>query len=202
MCQQKNKIIKMKKKIFVFLFDGFADWEIAYLTPEIKKNEKFELVYFSKEGKSILSMGGLQILPDMSLKEIAKESIDLLILPGGNAWEKGKNNEIEQLTKGVFGSGNTIAAICAATTYLGQLGILNNLKHTSNDLNYLKAIAPEYIGETNYENKLAVTDRNIITANGIAPIEFAKEIFTKIELYDLDNIEKWFQLFKNGIWKE
>ena len=82
------------------------------------------------------------------------------------------------------------------------MGILNDLKHTSNDLNYLKAIAPKYIGETNYENKLAVSDRNIITANGIAPIEFAKEIFTKIELYDLDHIEKWFQLFKNGIWKE
>lgn len=192
----------MKKKIFVFLFDGFSDWEIAYLTPEIKKSENFELVYFSKEGKSISSMGGLQILPDTSLNVIAKDDIDLLILPGGNAWEKGENNEIEQLTKDVFNSGNTIAAICAATTYLGQLGILNDLKHTSNDLNYLKAIAPKYIGETNYENKLAVSDRNIITANGIAPIEFAKEIFTKIELYDLDHIEKWFQLFKNGIWKE
>ncbi len=192
----------MKKKIFVFLFDGFSDWEIAYLTPEIKKSENFELVYFSKEGKSISSMGGLQILPDTSLNVIAKDDIDLLILPGGNAWEKGENNEIEQLTKDVFDSGNTIAAICAATTYLGQLGILNDLKHTSNDLNYLKAIAPKYIGETNYENKLAVSDRNIITANGIAPIEFAKEIFTKIELYDLDHIEKWFQLFKNGIWKE
>ena len=51
-------------------------------------------------------------------------------------------------------------------------------------------------------SKIATTDKNVITANGIAPIEFAKEVFTKIELYDLDNIEKWFQLFKNGIWKE
>lgn len=192
----------MKKKIFVFLFDGFSDWEIAYLTPEIKKNENFELVYFSKEGKSISSMGGLQILPDTSLKAMATENIDLLILPGGTAWEKGENNEINQLTKDVFNSGNTIAAICAATTHLGQLGILNELKHTSNDLNYLKAIAPKYLGAKNYQNSLAVTDKNIITANGIAPIEFAKELFKKIELYDLDNIEKWFQLFKNGIWEE
>lgn len=191
----------MKKKIFIFLFDGFSDWEIAYLTPEIKKNENFELIYFSKEGKSISSMGGLQILPDISLKEIAIENIDVLILPGGNAWEKGENNEINQLTKDAFNSGNTIAAICAATTYLGQLGILNELKHTSNDLNYLKAIAPKYLGEKNYQNSFAVTDENIITANGIAPIEFAKEIFKKVELYDLDSIEKWFQLFKNGIWK-
>lgn len=48
-----------KKKIYVFLFNGFSDWEIAYLTPEIKKNEDFELIYFSKGGNSISSMGGL-----------------------------------------------------------------------------------------------------------------------------------------------
>ena len=29
----------MKKKIFVFLFDGFSDWEISYLTPEINKRQ-------------------------------------------------------------------------------------------------------------------------------------------------------------------
>ena len=47
-----------------------------------------------------------------------------------------------------------------------------------------------------------MTDRNIITANGIAPIEFAREIFKTIGLYNNDNIEKWFQLFKNGIWSK
>jgi len=192
----------MKTKVFVFLFDGFSDWEIAYITPEVKKNEKFDLIYFSKDGNPVSSMGGLQVLPDISLKEIASENVDLLILPGGTAWENGGNKEIEQLTKDVFALGNTIAAICAATTYLGQLGMLNDFKHTSNDLNYLKSIAPKYQGEENYENLLAVTDKNVITANGIAPIEFAKEIFGKVELYDLDTIEKWFQLFKNGIWKE
>ncbi|MDW3646051.1 MAG: type 1 glutamine amidotransferase family protein [Bacteroidia bacterium] len=190
------------KKIFVFLFEGFSDWEIAFLTPEVKKSEKFDLIYFSEKGNPISSMGGLQIRPDRALKEITPESIDLLILPGGTAWEKGENEGIQQLTKTVFESGKTVAAICAATTYLGQLGILDNSRHTSNDLNYLKAIAPNYRGEKNYENTLATRDKNLITANGIAPIEFAKEIFTNIKLYDSDHIEKWFQLFKNGIWEE
>lgn len=190
------------KKIFVFLFEGFSDWEIAFLTPEIKKSEKFDLIYFSEKGNPISSMGGLQIRPDRALKEITPESIDLLILPGGTAWEKGENEGIQQLTKTVFESGKTVAAICAATTYLGQLGILDNSRHTSNDLNYLKAIAPNYRGEKNYENTLATRDNNLITANGIAPIEFAKEIFMNIKLYDSDHIEKWFQLFKNGIWEE
>jgi len=43
----------MKKKIFIFLFDGFSDWEIAFLTPELKKNKEFELIYFSKDGSSV-----------------------------------------------------------------------------------------------------------------------------------------------------
>ncbi len=66
----------------------------------------------------------------------------------------------------------------------------------------MKGIAPEYLGEQNYINSNAVTDKNIITANGIAPIEFAREIFQKLKLYSDNDIEKWFQLFKNGIWSE
>jgi len=192
----------MKKKIAVFLFDGFSDWEISYLTPEINKSDQFELVYFSADGSTITSMGGLQVKPSSSLSELKNKAVDMLILPGGTAWEKGENDEITAFTKEVFKLGKPIAAICAATTYLGQLGLLNDLQHTSNDLNYLKSMAPNYCGDENYQNALAVTDRNIITANGISPIEFAREIFKLIELYNTDHIEQWYQLFKNGIWSE
>ena len=190
------------KKIFIYLFDGFSDWEIAYLTPEIKKDEEFKLSYFSTDGGIVVSMGGLQVKTDLSLKDLNADTIDLLILPGGEAWEAGGNQEIVQLTNEVFASGNTVGAICAATTFLGQLGMLDNLKHTSNDLNYLKSIVPKYLGASKYEQTLAVTDKNVITANGVAPIEFAREVFKKIELYDSVQIEKWFQLFKHGIWSE
>jgi putative intracellular protease/amidase len=190
------------KKIFVFLFNGFADWEISYLTPEINKSNKIELVYFSIEGDPVTSMGGLQVMPTISLRELNPDSVSMLILPGGIAWEKGENKEIENLTLELFKTGKSIASICAATSFLAQLGLLNNLKHTSNDLNYLKAIAPEYKGDSNYQNTLAETDKNIITANGIAPIEFAREVFKRIELKSDQELDKWFQLFKNGIWTE
>ena len=77
---------------------------------------------------------------------------------------------------------------------------MDKVKHTSNALNYLKYIAPEYKGEKNYQSDFSVTDENIITANGTAPIEFAREIFKKIKLHSEKDIEKWFQLFKKGIW--
>ena len=191
-----------KSNIYVFLFDGFSDWEIAYLTPEIQKSTRFNLVYFSGERDLITSMGGLQIQPHTSLENLESNDMDLLVLPGGTAWEKGQNTEIEKITKTLFENGKPIAAICAATTCLGKLGILNNVEHTSNDLNYLKNMAPEYAGDMHYKNALAVSDKNIVTANGIAPIEFAIEIFRIIKLYDDDTIEKWFQLFKNGVWNE
>jgi len=189
-------------KIHVFLFDGFSDWEISYLTSEINKSEAFELVYFSKDGNPVTSMGGLQIMPRTSLADLKFNDVDLLILPGGTAWEKGENKEIEKLTIDLFESGKPLAAICAATAFLGQLGLLDHVKHTSNDLNYLKAVVPTYRGDKMYQNVLAFTDKNIITANGIAPIEFAREIFKTIDLYSEERIEKWFQLFKNGVWSE
>lgn len=186
----------------MFLFDGFSDWEIAYLTPEINKSEQFSLVYFSKDGNSVKSMGGLEVKPNLSLSELKSEEIDLLVLPGGVAWEKREITIIDNLVKELVENKKSIAAICGATFYLGQLGFLNSLDHTSNDLGYLKAVVPEYNGQENYQNKLAVTDKNIITANGIAPIEFATEIFREIKLKSETEIEKWFQLFKNGIWSE
>ena len=192
----------MTNKILIYLFDGFSDWEIAYLTPEINKSEDFDLIYFSKNGQSVTSMGVLLIQPKYSLDDIKAEDVHVLVLPGGTAWEEGKNTEIETLAKRVFKYGNTLAAICAATTSLGKFGFLDNLNHTSNDLEYLKEIAPNYSGEKNYQNVFAVTDQNVITANGIAPIEFAREVFKTIGLYNEADIEKWFQLFKNGIWEE
>ena len=190
------------KKVCVFLFDGFSDWEISYLTPEINKSNQFSLVYFSKDGNSVKSMGGLEVKPNLSLTELKSDEINLLVLPGGVAWEKREITIIDNLVKELVESKKLIAAICGATFYLGQLGILNNLNHTSNDLGYLKAVVPEYKGEEKYQNKLAVSDKNIITANGIAPIEFATEIFGEIKLKSETEIEKWFQLFKNGIWSE
>jgi putative intracellular protease/amidase len=192
----------MNNKIFVFLFEGFSDWEIAYLTPEINKSKAFDLVYFSKDGKPVSSMGGLCVQPNISLAEINIDDVHMLILPGGTCWEHGGNSEIDLLVQQLFIEHKTIAAICAATTYLAKQGFLDHLKHTSNDLFYLKHCAPQYKGDQNYINSFAVTDGQIITANGIATIEFAKEIFEKLNLKTKTDIEKWFQLFKNGIWSE
>lgn len=188
------------KQVYIFLFDGFSDWEISYLGPEINKSEGFIPVYFSVGGGPVTSAGGLQIHTTVSLVDSHVDQLDLLVLPGGPAFETGENTPITPLVRAVFESGKPIAAICGATAFLGQLGLLNELKHTSNALPYLRAMAPQYHGTELYLDKLAVTDQNLITASGIAPIEFAREVFQKLGLYDPAAIERWYQLFKNGIW--
>jgi putative intracellular protease/amidase len=190
----------MSRNVYIFLFDGFSDWEIGFLTPEIKKNREFELVTFSKTGSAVRSMGGLKVSPDLSMDKLNPAEVSLLILPGGDAWESGSLSYMEDLVRQLNTESKTIAAICAATTFLGRLGLLDHVRHTSNGLDYLKYIAPNYLGDKNYDTKLAVRDRNLITATGIAPIEFAKEIFLDIGLRDENYIGKWFQLFKHGVW--
>ncbi|NBA84643.1 glutamine amidotransferase [Emticicia sp. CRIBPO] len=187
--------------IYLFLFDGFSDWEIAYLTPELHKSEKVNLITFSKDGGPVTSMGGLKILPDISIEKVIADDVSLLVLPGGEDWNERKLEFVSELTKTVHDHRKPIAAICAATTFLGSKGYLDNVKHVSNDLNYLKAVAPEYKGDALYQPEMFASDQNIITANGTAPIEFAREIFRKIELWEESEIEKWYQLFKNGIWE-
>lgn len=86
--------------------------------------------------------------------------------------------------------------------------LLDSIKHTSNSKQYLNQISPDYNGQENYRGKedysdpIAVTDSNIITSSGVAPLEFAREIFKHLKIYDELTIEKWYQLFKQGIWQE
>lgn len=147
-------------------------------------------------------MGGLKITPDLSLDEVNIHDISVLVLPGGDAWEAHKIQGMDDLVEQLFMEKKTIAAICAATTFLGEKGYLDYIRHTSNALDYLKHFVPSYQGEKNYTTDLAVTDNAVITTNGIAPIEFAREVFKKVALYSEEDIEKWYQLFKHGVWSE
>ena len=191
-----------KKNVYIFIFDGYSDWEISYVAPEIMNSGKYGIKTFSLNGKKVQSMGGLNVLPDFAFTEFDIADIAILILPGGKAWEERTLNEIIPFVKSVKDAGITIAAICGATLFLADNGFLDDINHTSNAREYLQTMSVGYKGKDKYQEALAVTDDNIITASGVAPIEFAREIFLKLEIYEPAMVEKWYQLFKNGIWVE
>jgi putative intracellular protease/amidase len=89
-----------------------------------------------------------------------------------------------------------VGAICGATIALARVGIFDNYEHTSNDLNFLKSVCPEYKGEKYYRKEPAVSDRNLITAGGTAPIEFASEILKKLDVITDEVLDTWYKLYK------
>ena len=183
---------------YLFVFDGFADWEPSLVTAGLNTYSDFETRTFSIDGNPVTSMGNLNVTPNFKLAEIKVTDFDLLILPGGKKWEDGGNTEISKFTKDTFNSGKTVAAICAATTFLAKQGLFTMVKHTSNGLDYLKTQVPKYDAEYNYVNEPCVVDKNVITANGAAMIEFAYKIFEHFGILQKEELKYWLNLYKSG----
>lgn len=185
--------------VAIYLHDGFADWEIAYVLPFLRISH-YNIITFSEAENKIHSMGGLTLLPDTTIELIDWNTVNLLVLPGGESWsDLSCHHCISHLFPKLEKKGITIAAICAATFGLARSGILNNIYHTSNSLEQLKYYAPDYTGENHYINSLAISDKNIITASGVGSLEFSYEIFKKLGIYDEKKSKEWLGFFKDNI---
>jgi len=189
--------------VFLYVLDTLADWEIGYLTAEInsgryikKSIERPKIVKVGKNLNTIKMMGGIEITPDITVKDIQVQKNDLLVLPGADTWQTENNEEIFAFVKKNLGKDITIAAICGATIAMAYNGLLNEVKHTSENLDLLKMTCPNYTGEKNYYDVAAVTDNNLITASGLAPLEFTYEIFKKMNIMESNTVEAWYNLFK------
>ena len=190
-------------KAYLYILNTLADWEIAHLTSEInsgryldKTKEPVELIKIGNTLDTIKTMGGISITPDKIIDNITFKEGDLLILPGADTWYGNDNEKILKKVPELLNKNIIVGAICGATIALAQNKILDNKKHTSNDKNFLKMICPEYKGEENYQNTSVVSDRNLITASGLAPLEFTYEIFKKTKMMKPETIEVWYQLYK------
>jgi len=190
-------------KIYLYVLNTLADWEISHLIAEInsgrflKKNiETPKIIKVGNNLTPIITMGGLEITPDIDVHNINLENGDLIVLPGGNTWQNEENKEIINIIQKKLDMNITVAAICGATTALAEIGILDNRKHTSNGKGFLEMMCKNYKGKDFYEDKLVVVDNNLITATGFAPLEFTYEIIKKINLMGSNTLEAWFNLYK------
>ena len=114
-----------------------------------------------------------------------------LILIGGMRWFSPEAELIVPLVKKALKDKKLVAGICNASVFLGMHGFLNEVKHTSNTLDYLKQYAgDQYTGESNYMNKQAVREGNIVTANGIGQLEFCREVLYALEADTAEAIEE------------
>lgn len=192
----------MNKIVYHYVLDTMADWETGFLTAELNSgryfkqdSSKYKVVTFSLTKEPVKTIGGITIIPDILINNIDMNEAALLILPGGDTWLDDMHAPVYEVVKKCFDAGIPVAAICGATMGLAQAGFMNNKYHTSNDLNFLKAVCPAYTGESFYKLEPAVTGGNLITASGGAPLEFAREALKWLGVFSDDTLEYWYKLY-------
>jgi putative intracellular protease/amidase len=185
--------------VHVLVFDGFADWEPAHALAELRRWGKRSVVAVGFDLEPVTSMGGLRVIPDRALNVMRPSEIEILILPGGDFWESPyPQTELNKVLNELVAADVPIAAICAGTLALARAGLLNDRRHTSNMPGYIANHSPDYSGGALYDAAPAVNDSGVITASGLAPVEFAREIFKQLKVFTAADEELWFDMFKHG----
>jgi putative intracellular protease/amidase len=144
-------------------------------------------------------MGGLTVLPSKTVGDVDVSDVAAFVMPGGDRWEKEAiEPEVETLLRQLDRAGVPIAAICGATVAVAKLGLLRGRRHTSNGLEYLQSHVPAYAEAATYVDAPAVRDRNLITASGLADVEFARELFEELEVLSAGDRALWAQIFRTA----
>lgn len=190
------------RTVHLLVFDGMADWEAAFAIAAIgnpqfqRRPGRYRVQTVSRSLAPVTTMGGMRVLPDLTVDELCPARSSLLILPGGRLWERGGNLEALERAHVFVDAGVPVAAICAATLALARTGLLDQRLHTSNDAAYLSASG--YGGAHLYCDVPAITDGSVITASGLAPLEFAAEILRLLDVYSPTTLDAWYSLHKHG----
>ncbi|GAA0924612.1 type 1 glutamine amidotransferase family protein [Nonomuraea longicatena] len=187
----------MKRIVHHAVYNTFADWETGHATAHLRSMGGFEVVTVGATLDPVTSIGGMRVLPDITLDRLSPADSALLILPGAEAWDGGDLDAFGRQAVRFLAAGVPVAAICGATGGLARQGALDGRRHTSNVLQYLQA-QPGYAGTEHYVEADAVTDGDLITAGATEPEAFAREIFARLEVFSPEVLDAWFRVFKDS----
>lgn len=194
-----------EQRVYVYVQDTWSDWEVGYVMAELNsgrffknKNEQFVVKTVGLTKDPITTMGGVSITPDLTLRAVTVESSAMLILVGGDTWQDPKHQPVVEKAKMLLDAGANVAAICGATSALAEAGLFDHRPHTSNGLQYLKMVAPHYQGDKYYKEDRAVSDGNLITASSAGPLQFARYILERLDVFSEEALEAWYNYFDTG----
>ena len=188
------------KTVLLALLEQYADWEAAYVSTAVHMlgQGKFVVKTVSLSKEPVTSIGGMRAVADYTVGSAPKD-YDALLLIGGLCWREERAQQMIPLVEHCVKRGKVLGGICDAAAFLASIGVLDSVKHTGNRLSALQEWkGTKYKGAENYQARQAVFDRNIITANGSAPLEFAREVLTALHVAEEAMIEDWYVLHKLG----
>ncbi|TSD99207.1 glutamine amidotransferase [Skermania sp. ID1734] len=187
-----------RRVIHVAVYDDFAELEVGHLLTELRTGRftgtPFEIVTVGESTHPITTMGGLTVVPDVTVGDVADSA--LLVLAGSTMWDAGGGTAFVELARRLLDAGVPVAAICGATAGLARAGLLNGRRHTSAATEYLAATG--YSGADEYVDERAVSDGDVITAGPQSPVQFARTTLQTLGLMSADVAEAYEAVFYRG----
>jgi len=185
--------------VHLAVYDTLADWETGFATAHLNKPlwhktpGRFAVRTVGPSLEPITTMGGLRVTPDRALADLTPADSAMLILPGNDIFATEAFVPFAEKAGEFLAAGVPVAAICGATGGLAMAGLLDDRAHTSNAAAFLDSLG--YKGADLYREESAVTDGDLITAGGTAPVEFAREILARLDVMEPQVLASWYKLY-------
>lgn len=195
----------MSNEILYVLLPDYAAHEAVYLSQAIasdefalKENPKYVNKVLAPALEPVKSIGGFRTMADYSF-ETMPDDYAALVLIGGFGWTTPVADKVVAIVRQAIERGKVVGAICNAASFMAKHGFLNAVTHTGNGPEQLKLWGGEnYTNTDGYVHAHAVSDKKIVTANGSAALEFAKELLLVLENDTPERIEMYYQFNKQG----
>ena len=179
------------KKVLCVIYPDFSLYEIASLTSTLALSFDITIDYVASDYSMVVSEDGLPCLPTKTLDQVRIEEYSCVILPGMvNIVPALQDEKLNSFLRGLGKQNILIAAISSAPLLLAKAGLLNDTKFTGgiwqNFFDYF-----EFLPRENFQPKLVVQDKNIITAIGFAHQKFARKVILGLGL--AENTDNYFK---------
>lgn len=179
------------KKVLCLIHPNFSLYEITALTSTLALSFDITIDYVSSDDSIVISEDGLPCQPTKTLDQICIEEYSCVILPGMvNIGPALQDEKLISFLRDLGEQDILIAAISSAPLLLAKAGLLKDTKFTGgiwqNFFDYF-----EFLPRQNFQPKLVVQDKQIITAIGFAHQEFARKVILRLGL--AENTDNYFK---------
>ena len=170
------------EKVLCIIYPNFSLYEIASLTSTLALSFDITIDYVASDYSIVVSEDGLPCQLTKTLDQVRIEDYSCVILPGMvNIGPALQDEKLISFLRGLGEQDILIAAISSAPLLLAKAGLLKDTKFTGgiwqNFFDYF-----EFLPRENFQPKLVVQDKQIITAIGFAHQEFARKVILSLGL--------------------